>query len=179
MNDPYIHLAQRAIENYINFDKIIDPKENNLPSEILNQRAGIFVCIYKKTKADALTLRGCIGTFLPTQKNIAFEIIKNAMAAATRDNRFAPVTKSELPLLTYNVDILSPPEPIKKIDELDPHKYGIIVKAEDGRTGLLLPDLEGVNKVNEQIAIASSKAGIDPTKESIEIFRFIVERHKE
>ncbi len=177
--DPYIKLAQKAVEVYIRTNTIIDPQEIRLPSEILNQKGGIFVSIYKKTKSDALTLRGCIGTFLPTQKNIALEIIKNAIAAATRDNRFAPVNESELPKLVYSVDLLSPPEAIKDIKELDPKKYGIIVKSEDGRTGLLLPDLPNVEKIEQQIAIAASKAGIDPTSESVEIFRFTVERHKE
>ena len=179
MSEPYIKLARQAVEFYIKYNEIIDPREVKLPAEILTRRAGIFVSIYKKINDQDLTLRGCIGTFLPTQKNIALEIIKNAIAAATQDNRFSPVTKEEIPFLTYSVDLLSPPEPVKDIKELDPKKYGIIVKTDDGRTGLLLPDLAGVERVEQQIAIAASKAGIDPTKEAVEIFRFTVERHKE
>lgn len=179
MVDPYIQLARKAVETYIKSNKITKSKEARLPSELLTKKAGIFVSIYKKTKENALTLRGCIGTFLPTQKNIATEIIKNAISAATEDNRFAPVTENELANFSYSIDLLSPPEPVKNIEELDPKKYGIIVKAEDGRTGLLLPDLPRVDQREQQIAIASSKAGIDPTRESVEIFRFTVERHKE
>jgi len=176
--DPYILLAQRAVENYVKLNKIINTKEVRLPAELLIQKAGIFVSIYKKDKKNSKTLRGCIGTFLPTQQNVALEIIRNSIAAATRDDRFSPVVKRELPHLSYSVDLLSPPEPIQKVQELDPKKYGIIVKGGDGRTGLLLPNLDEVDKVEQQIAIACSKAGIDPTKESVEIFRFVVERHK-
>ncbi len=179
MKDPHIQLAREAVENYIKFNKIIGIEEIRLPFEILNQKAGIFVSIYKKDKKDILVLRGCIGTFLPTQQNVAQEIIKNSIAAATKDDRFAPINKKELKDLSYSVDLLSSPEPVKQIEQLDVKKYGIIVKSEDGRTGLLLPDLDGVDKVEQQIAIAASKAGIDPTKESVEIYRFTVDRHKE
>jgi AmmeMemoRadiSam system protein A len=178
MKDPYIKLAREVVENYIEFGKIIDLDVDKLPSQLLNQRAGIFVSIYKKDK-DNISLRGCIGTFLPTQKNIVFEIIKNAIAAATKDNRFSRVSKNELPNLSYSIDILTPPQPIRNTQELDPKKYGVIVKSEDGKTGLLLPDLSGVDQKEQQIAIACSKAGIDPTSDSIEIFRFTVDRHKE
>lgn len=176
--DQYIRLARLTVENYIKLDKITSTQEVKLPAELLTQRAGIFVSIYKKDKKN-ITLRGCIGTFLPTQQNIAQEVIKNSITAATKDDRFKQINKKELGDLSYSVDLLSPPEPVKQIEQLDVKKYGIIVKSEDGRTGLLLPDLDGVDKVEQQIAIAASKAGIDPTKESVEIYRFTVDRHKE
>jgi len=173
--DPYINLAKKSIEEYVRSGKVISPNEIDLPPEMQQKKAGIFVSLHLKENGK---LRGCIGTFLPTKKNIAQEIIDNAISAATRDPRFLPVSKNELDKLEISVDVLNPPEFVEKKELLDPKKYGIIVRAEDGRTGLLLPDIEGVETIDDQIAIASCKAGIDPSQEKIQIYRFTVTRHK-
>jgi len=129
-----------------------------------------FVSLKKKGN-----LRGCIGTFIPTQENIAQEIIKNAISAAVDDPRFSPVTISELGDLTISVDVLSPPEEISDISELDPKKYGVIVSS-GYKKGLLLPDLEGVDTAEEQVDIARRKAGIYPD-EKVKLYRFEVKRY--
>ncbi len=120
-------------------------------------------------------LRGCIGTFAPTQPNIAAEIIQNAVSAGTQDPRFPPVEPAELPELDISVDILSEPERVDGLADLDPKRYGVIVRR-GRRSGLLLPDLEGVDRVEEQVAIAMQKAGISPAEE-IELYRFSVTRY--
>ena len=120
-------------------------------------------------------LRGCIGTFMPTQENIAQEIIKNAISAAVDDPRFSLVISSELSDLTISVDVLSPPEEISDISELDPKKYGVIVSS-GYKKGLLLPDLEGVDTAEYQIDIAKRKAGIYPG-EKVKLYRFEVKRY--
>jgi len=142
-----------------------------LPSEMLENRAGVFVTIKLNDR-----LRGCIGTIEPARKNIAEEIIYNAISAGTRDPRFPPIEKNELNKLSYSVDILKEPEPIKSINELDTAKYGVIVR-KDMRSGLLLPDLEGIDTSEEQVSIALQKAGISP-QEKYSIERFEVIRHK-
>lgn len=139
---------------------------------MLKERAGVFVSIKKDGN-----LRGCIGTIYPTQENIAKEIIRNAVAAGFHDPRFEEVTEDELDSLVYDVDILSAPEKVTSISELDPKKYGVIVR-KGARQGLLLPDLEGVDTIEEQLKIACRKAGIDYAREDFEIERFTVERHK-
>jgi AmmeMemoRadiSam system protein A len=183
---PLVSLAKQSVETFVKERKIIEPPEN-LPEEFLKKRAGTFVTIEKNGE-----LRGCIGTYLPTRENIAKEIIYNAIAAATEDWRFEPVQKEELPYLSYTVYILSEPELVKDISELDPKKYGVIVKnvpiSPSGdvifnghfvpKTGVLLPDLEGVDTVEKQIFIACQKAGIDPQRERFLIYRFIVEKFK-
>jgi AmmeMemoRadiSam system protein A len=183
---PLVSLAKLAIENYVKEGKIISPPED-LPKEFLEKRAGTFVTIEKNGN-----LRGCIGTYLPIQECIAKEVIQNAIAAATEDWRFGPVQKEELPYLSYTVYILSEPELIKDISELDPKKYGIIVKnvpiSPTGdvifnghfvpKTGVLLPDLEGVDTIEKQVSIACQKAGIDFAKEKILIYKFTVEKFK-
>jgi AmmeMemoRadiSam system protein A len=168
--DPYVELAREAIEEYVLRRRVISPPPW-LPAELRKRRAGAFVTLKKRGE-----LRGCIGTYLPTEPSLAEEIIKNAIHSATQDPRFPPVRPEELPELSVSVDILSPPEPASE-DELDPKVYGVIVES-GWRRGLLLPDLEGVDTVEEQLRIAKLKAGIDPG-EPVRIWRFTVERHGE
>ena len=139
--------------------------------DILAGQAGVFVSLKKQGQ-----LRGCIGTFGPTRSTIASEIIHNAISAGTTDPRFEPVQLKELPELTISVDILETPQPVHNIDDLDPQKYGVIVR-NGNRRGLLLPMLEGVDTVHSQLSIAMEKAGIRP-EEEIELYRFTVTRYK-
>lgn len=168
--DPYVHLARMAVENYLATGEYILPGEG-LPDEMKTATAGIFVSLKKDGE-----LRGCMGTFSPTQANIGSEIIANAVTAALEDPRFPPVKKSELADILYSVDVLSEPEMISHRNALDPKIYGIIVEARN-RRGLLLPDLEGIATVEEQIKIARQKGGISPD-EDIRLWRFTVERHR-
>jgi len=165
----YVKLARETIENYIKQGKIITPPLG-LPEEMINQKAGVFVSLKKNGN-----LRGCIGTFMPTQGNVAQEIIKNAISAAVDDPRFSPVNASELEDLSISVDVLSAPEEVKDISQLDPKKYGVIVSS-GYKKGLLLPDLEGVDTVEYQIDIAKRKAGIYPG-EKVKLYRFEVKRY--
>jgi AmmeMemoRadiSam system protein A len=135
---------------------------------LLNDRAGVFVSLKKHGQ-----LRGCIGTFKPEYKNLAEEIRNNALAAALNDPRFPAVETEELPKLVYSVDILTEPEPCQR-EDLDSKKFGVIVNC-GARRGLLLPDLEGVDTVEQQLQIALQKAGISP-KEKYFIQRFEVKR---
>ncbi len=164
-----VQLARQSIIYYLKNKKRLSLPDN-LPPELTEKRAGVFVSLKKNGK-----LRGCIGTFLPTQDNIALEIIENAISAAVHDPRFSPVTLDEVEKLTISVDILSAPEEVKDISELDPKKYGIIV-IHGYKKGLLLPDLEGVDTVEQQIDIARQKAGIY-VNEDFKIERFEVKRY--
>ena len=170
--DPYVKLARLAVETYVK-DREIPSLPEGLPPEMLSARAGAFVSLHLRDQ-----LRGCIGTFLPTRNNLAEEILRNGISAATRDPRFPPVRPEELPYLEYNVDVLTTPEPVSGPEQLDPRKYGVIVKsAQDERRGLLLPDLDGVDTVGDQIAIARQKGNIAIT-EPVQLFRFQVVRHR-
>lgn len=166
---PIVKLAKDTVETYVREGKTIQPPGELTPE--MTEKAGVFVSIKKKGQ-----LRGCIGTFLPTRENVAQEVIQNAISAATEDPRFLPVDSSELQELEYSVDVLSKPERVKGINELDPKRYGVIVES-GGRRGLLLPDLEGVDTTQEQIRIARLKAGIS-LEEDIELYRFEVKRYK-
>lgn len=167
--DPYVKLAIETLEAYVKTGKRIKVPEG-LPDEMLKNRAGVFVSLKKFGE-----LRGCIGTIAPTTISIAEEIIQNAISAGTRDPRFLSVEKEELADLVYSVDVLMEPEPIKSKDELDVKKYGVIVRS-GFKSGLLLPNLEGVDTVDYQVGIALQKAGIR-SGEPYEMERFEVIRH--
>ena len=162
-----LNLAKEAVETYVKEKRVITPQ--NIPEE-LKRRAGVFVTIKKHGE-----LRGCIGTIQGTQPNIAYEIVQNAISSATQDPRFPPVREEELPYLEYSVDILNPPERVTNISQLDPKVYGVIVER-GWQRGLLLPDLEGVDTVEEQLRIASLKAGLS-LDEVENIYRFTVTRY--
>ncbi len=166
---PIVKLAKDAVEGYIIEGKAITPPEDLRHK--LTDKAGVFVSIKKGGE-----LRGCIGTCLPATDNVATEIVRNAISAATSDPRFLPINLTEFNDLEYSVDILSQPEEVAEIEAFDPKKYGVIVKA-GNRQGLLLPDLEGINTVEEQIRIAMLKAGISQG-EDIKLYRFEVKRYK-
>ena len=142
-----------------------------IPDEMKNTKAGAFVSIHKNGD-----LRGCIGTIMATKGSIAEEIIANAVSASTRDPRFPAITKDELPSLEINVDVLCEPELVDSIGQLDVKRYGVIVSSGHKR-GLLLPDLEGVDTVEQQVEIAMYKGGIS-YDDDITLHRFEVVRHK-
>lgn len=167
--DPYVKLARLSVETFVKTGQYA-PLPNNLPADMMDKRAGVFVSLHEHGR-----LRGCIGTTEPTQANIALEIIANGVSACSRDPRFPPVQPEELKYLVYKVDVLEPAEKISSEDELDPKVYGVIVE-KGSRRGLLLPDLEGVDSVAQQVSIAKQKAGI-AENESVQLYRFKVVRH--
>ncbi len=168
--DPYVALARKALEMYV-ADGTIIGLPDVLPAEMSKKRAGVFVSIKKSGQ-----LRGCIGTITPTRRNIAEEIIHNAVSAGTQDPRFNAVEEAELDSLVYSVDVLGEAEAIGSMEKLDVERYGVIVRA-GRRSGLLLPDLEGVDTPAKQVSIALQKAGINPTEKYI-MERFEVIRHR-
>ncbi|MBQ2232032.1 MAG: AmmeMemoRadiSam system protein A [Erysipelotrichaceae bacterium] len=168
--DAYVRLARKAVETYVLSGRQMKVPED-LPEEMLNQRAGTFVSIHEKGR-----LRGCIGTILAVAKNIGEEIILNAISACSRDPRFDPVRADELAYLDISVDVLSIPEKIASKADLDVKRYGVIV-SQGNKKGLLLPDLEGIDDVDEQVSIAARKGRIDLQK-PYQLERFEVFRHE-
>ena len=168
---PYVQLAIEAIDAYVRDFRVITPPDGLFGRHpALQDRAGVFVSLKKRGE-----LRGCIGTIEPSHENLAVEIIENAISAATKDPRFRPVEEEELPELVVSVDILSTPERAAGPEDLDVQRYGLIVKA-GTRRGLLLPDIEGIASVDEQMAVARKKGGIGE-QEPVELYRFEVERY--
>ena len=168
--DPWVRLARLSLETWVRTGRRLDRLPEGLSPEMTGQAAGAFVSLHIDGR-----LRGCIGTIAPTRENVAWEIVQNAVSACSRDPRFPPVEAGELEELEYSVDVLGRPEPVDSPDQLDPKRYGVIVCA-GPRRGLLLPDLDGVDTVEQQLEIARQKGGISPG-EPYQIERFKVVRH--
>ena len=167
--DAFVKLARASVEAWVlRKERISVP--DGLPEEMLGRRAGTFVSLHRYGR-----LRGCIGTILPTQRNIAEEILQNAVSACSRDPRFNPVTADELSGLEISVDVLGELEPIDSPDELDVKRYGVVV-SHGRKRGRLLPNLDGVDTVEDQIRIARQKGGIRE-EEPYRLQRFEVVRH--
>jgi len=172
---PYVRLARLTAERLLNGEA--PPASGTAvenDAELWNKERACFVSIKTLTGA----LRGCIGTILPTQSGLGQEIIANAIAASTRDPRFSPMTAPELENVIFSVDVLSLPEPVSDCSELDPSVWGVIV-SQGPRRGVLLPDLEGIDTVEEQLEIAARKAGIRKVDSGVTIERFRVDRYNE
>jgi AmmeMemoRadiSam system protein A/AmmeMemoRadiSam system protein B len=165
-------LARAAVEQFVRGGTEL--RVSATDSELLQARAACFVSL----KTLDGELRGCIGTIEPAQGTLAAEVVANAISAATRDPRFAPVAPEELASLRYSVDVLSATESTQ-MEDLDPAIYGVIVEDEVGlQRGLLLPALEGIDTAVRQVEIASRKAGITPGT-PIRLWRFSVSRYSE
>ena len=168
-SDPFVRLARASVNAWVlRRERLSVP--SGLPDEMLTSRAGAFVSLHLDGR-----LRGCIGTIAASRPNIAEEIIDNAVSACSRDPRFSPVTPGELNRLEISVDVLGKPEPIDSPDQLDVKRYGVIV-SRGAKRGLLLPNLDGVDSVDDQIRIARQKGGIREG-EPYRLERFEVVRH--
>jgi MEMO1 family protein len=172
-NHPLVELARKTIETYVTTGRTLDPPPEL--SDLMRQRAGAFVSLHRSGR-----LRGCIGTIQPAQPNLAEEVIHNAISAATHDPRFSPLRADELADLDVKVDVLGEPEPVDGPDQLDPKRYGLIVQSRSHpwKRGLLLPDLEGIDTVEQQVYwTRHHKAGISDPDEPAEMLRFEVVRY--
>lgn len=167
----FIRLACQAIETYLITGQTIAPPRP-LPPELEDQGA-VFVSLHL---ADG-RLRGCRGTIAPTQPNLAEAIIHTAIASATDDPRFPPMTAAELPGLQVKVDVLSPMEPVTDLSQLDEKTYGVLIQSGYNRA-LLLPDIPAVDSVARQLELVRRKAGLSPA-EPAELYRFTVTRYQE
>ena len=172
--DPAVRLAMYALGNWLAEGtemELTEEEEATLPADLTGRRAGCFVSLHLDGE-----LRGCIGTLGPTTDYVADEIRQNSLSAGLRDPRFPPVRREEFYRLTCSVDILGPLERIESPADLDVKRFGAVVSS-GYRRGLLLPDLEGVDTVEQQIEIARAKAGIGQD-EPVELERFEVVRHE-
>jgi AmmeMemoRadiSam system protein A len=168
----YVQLAHRAISEYVKNHLTI--AENVINDQRLLARCGCFVSIHK----SADELRGCIGTIIPQYSNLANEIIHNAIAAAANDYRFSPILANELDDLVITVDLLGPILPVLDLKRLNPKLHGLIVKTTDSRkSGLLLPNLDGVDTIDQQIKICKQKGGIKDN-ENVKYYYFTSTRYE-
>jgi len=176
MYEPKTIYAQHALNVVTSYVKTGDvsalKKKKNIPEELQIRRA----CFVTLHNLDG-SLRGCIGTLEPQYENLWLEIISNGVAACSRDSRFPPVAPEELDNIEVSVDVLSIPEKLEDLSILDPKKYGVIVT--DGfRRGVLLPDIDGIDTVEQQINIAKRKAGLgNKLNDDLQFYLFTATRY--
>lgn len=159
-------LARRAINEYFSGRKV--PPEGLKASGALGEQGCVFVTLHQKKDG---ALRGCIGTLRPQEPNLARETWINALSAAFQDPRFKSLRREELDDTHISVTILGAMEPVRGLGELDPSAFGVVVSSEDGRRGVLLPGIAGVDTAMQQVSIARRKAGIAPD-EAVRLERF-------
>jgi len=165
---PLVELAKRAIREYLDNRTVI--QSTVVLQKDFPQPSGVFVSLKKNGQ-----LRGCVGTYQPAQPTVADEVIHNAIASATRDPRFNPLTLPELEKIECSVDVLTMPVPVKHRD-WDPQRFGVLV-VHGSKRGLLLPDLEGIQTAEQQIRMAKEKAGIVADAECV-LYQFNVQRYR-
>jgi AmmeMemoRadiSam system protein A len=164
-------VARRSVETALRGDvgKLDMPLEG-----ILGERHGVFVTI----RGPREELRGCVGTLTPHFGNTAEETWHVARDAAFRDGRFAPVDAHELEQLRFEVSVVLPMQEVASTAELDPRRYGVVLATGDGRRGILLPDVKGIETVEQQLEAARRKGGIGEL-EPVRIHRFAVNKSRE
>jgi AmmeMemoRadiSam system protein B/AmmeMemoRadiSam system protein A len=101
----------------------------------LKADGAVFVTLKEKNGR----LRGCIGS-IQAHTSLHDSISQNAVAAATRDPRFRPVSPEELPGLDVEVTVLSPMEPVSSSGEIRIGEHGVYLEAA-GRSSVFLPQV--------------------------------------
>jgi AmmeMemoRadiSam system protein A len=149
-----LDLARRAIGHYFETGEnlqtaIKDPK--------LKEKRGAFVTLKVKGK-----LRGCVGYPLP-YKPLAETVVEMAVAAASQDFRFEPLTPGELAGTRIEISVLSLPEPVKDPTKVEVGRHGIVV-AKGINRGLLLPQVPLEYHWDRETFLRQGclKAGLDP-----------------
>jgi uncharacterized protein len=172
---PYTEIALQSLSFYLSHRTLEGLILTGIPPELYNEKRACFVSLHK-LNGD---LRGCIGTIEPKEENIVLEISCNAISAAMRDSRFAPLRYKEMEHIELSVDVLSKPEIISNLNELDPDIYGVIVSDGGFKRAVLLPGLEGIGTIEKQLHVVKRKADLsDIPNEHLTIHRFTSTRYR-
>jgi hypothetical protein len=125
-------IARASVETAVRERKMYLVGSTGFPR--LEEARGAFVTL--KEHGD---LRGCIGYITP-MKSLAETVRDVAAYAALEDSRFTPVTTAELPVLEYEISVMSPLRRVLDIKEIKVGKHGLIMKQGEVE-GLLLPQV--------------------------------------
>jgi uncharacterized protein len=127
-----LNLAKAAVKARLTGDDTTEKEMPDMP--VLKEKRGAFVTLKKKGQ-----LRGCIG-YIQAVKPLDQTIDEMARAAAFSDPRFPPVTKDELPHLSFEISVLTPLKEIENVDEIQVGVHGIYI-VKGFHSGLLLPQV--------------------------------------
>jgi len=154
--DALLEIARTTVEGFVKNGQVPDFK---ISDERLQQKQGAFVTLKKDGE-----LRGCIGQIIPSENSL-WQVVRNmAVAAASEDPRFLPVSAAELPKIEYEVSVLSVPEIIDDWRKIELGKHGVIIK-KGWHSGVFLPQVatETGWSLEEFLSqLAWQKAGLSP-----------------
>jgi AmmeMemoRadiSam system protein A len=160
--------ARRNIEAHLRLGSPPVPPRLSEP----HGHAGAFV-----TLEVARDLRGCIGH--PGSRERLDEVVAEcAVAAASEDPRFPPITPNELEGMEVEISVLTPIEPISAPDQIEIGRDGLVVE-EGRRRGLLLPQVAVEHGWDRETFLAHTciKAGLnrDAWRRGAKVLRFQAE----
>ena len=149
-----LELARKAIENHLAAGGRLRLEDRD---PVFREKRGAFVTL--KIGGE---LRGCIGYPLP-YKALDEAVAEMAVAAASQDYRFEPLTPEELARTTIEISVLTVPKPIGSPGEVEVGRHGIVV-SKGSRQGLLLPQVPGEYGWNREEFLRHGclKAGLPP-----------------
>jgi len=147
-------LARRVLEGFLGSGERLRPDPGN-PK--FKEKRGVFVTL--KTDGE---LRGCIGYPVP-HKPLAEAVAEMAVAAASQDYRFDPLSPAELDRTELEISVLGLPEPVERPEEVEVGRHGIIVSKGYSR-GLLLPQVPLEHGWDRETYLRNGclKAGLGP-----------------
>lgn len=176
-----IQIAREAIFAVVHGKDLPEIVLHNLPKN-LSTRAASFVTLTIKGR-----LRGCIGA-LEASQPLALDVQEHAVAAATQDYRFSPLTKDEYPSINIVVSVLSPMQkleysnPSQLLQMLRPGKDGVVIKKGMRRATFLPQVWEKITSPEDFLSQLCIKMGDSPDlwKEKIlEVMIYQVEEIEE
>ncbi len=126
-------LARHTVERYVRSGSQAEV-EPGLITDTLKTRGGAFVTLKKRGQ-----LRGCIGRFEATDP--LYQVVRDmAIASASQDYRFKPVSEDEIKDLKIEISVLTPMRQINSIDEFELYRHGIYIR-QGLRSGTFLPQV--------------------------------------
>jgi AMMECR1 domain-containing protein len=163
---PHVALARDAIRHFLSTGQLLPGGGHSQASQ------GVFVSLHEPgSDGSEGPLRGCVGSIVPESSSLTDEIVRQAVNAATRDPRFGRVRLRELDALVITVYLLHPAIEVAGVEDLDPHRFGVILEGPGGRRSLLLPGIPGIDSAEDQVLIARRKANVAPG-EPVRLSRF-------
>ncbi|HEX9995829.1 MAG TPA: AMMECR1 domain-containing protein [Abditibacterium sp.] len=165
-----LDLSRRAVISFLKTGQTIAAPQNLPPA--LQKRAAVFVTVEKRGQ---ITPRGCRGTLQPISRTLGEEIIRNSIAAASRDKRVAPLKLSELPDCLISLTVVLRVSPLSSLANHDAEKNGLIARR-GSQIGIVLP-FEGRDSQTHE-KWARRKAGLSENARA-ELLELVAVRFRE
>jgi AmmeMemoRadiSam system protein A len=166
-----LRVARRSLEEHFGGRGPYAP-EPGTPT--LAEKRGAFVTLHRAEGGD---LRGCVG-MMRSEESLCRTVARMAVAAATEDGRFEPVSAMELPELRIEISALGPMVPIRP-EDVEVGRHGLLI-GHRGRRGVLLPQVPVEHGWDRETFLDHTclKAGLPPgtwEKEAVELLGFTAE----